>query len=352
MQNERFLFMPCFSIEPNKVSTFNKVFYRDSVNQELKTHHDFNLKKNRVPESINAKNRVEKKFHGFELSDNAYRTLKRKINWLFYLAKPKSVTTYNGRQIYNFKCAFLTFTLPNVQKESTKEVTNKYFNQLLTEIRTRTGMQNYVWRLEFQKNGNVHYHLVTDTYIDYYDALNIWNRILGKGTYIDEFQAKFKPLKLSEYCKMTDPGNKLHFSLKAKRYANGKKNNWRKPPTVDVKSVISNAAISSYISKYFAKDSSDNPIKNKLDNAENSKALRLWYCSRSLSKLKTVCDFCEAVDFSARAIVENVKHVRKVVFKYATVFYFDIAKLPAFCKKEIALILKRYAKDQFYEPAT
>ena len=165
---DKYLFMPCFSMVPNQISTFNKVFYRNPDTQQLSTHHDFKNKRSNNWSESTKTNKINKSFHGFELSDNAFRTLKRKINWLFYLSKSKSITTYSGKKIYNFKCAFLTFTLPSTQIEPTKEVTSKYFNQLLTELRDRSKLTNYVWRLEFQKNGNVHYHLVTDTYLDYF----------------------------------------------------------------------------------------------------------------------------------------------------------------------------------------
>src|SRR3546814_12525138 len=92
------------------------------------------------------------------MSTNAYRTLRKKINWLYYLAKSKHVRTISGKEIYNFKIGFITLTLPSKQRTCTKEVTNSLFNTLLTELRTTCELQNYVWRLEFQKNGHVNYH--------------------------------------------------------------------------------------------------------------------------------------------------------------------------------------------------
>ena len=118
-----------------------------------------------------------KKFHNFELSVNAQRKMREKINWLFALAKSRYKKTYSGKEIYNFKVNFITLTLPSVQIHPTSQVTNECFNQWLTELRNELNFENYVWRLEFQKNGNVHYHLVTDCYIDYHLSLKKWNII-------------------------------------------------------------------------------------------------------------------------------------------------------------------------------
>jgi hypothetical protein len=159
-------------------------------------------------------------------------------------------------------------------------------------------------------------------------------------------------MNLSEYREYVDPLKTAGFEVIAKRYARGKVTNWEQPPTVDVKSVISNQAISNYISKYFSKDSDNGVISNELDNDENSSNLRLWFCSRSLSKLKTVSGFCEAVTYDIFAIVSWAKEVKKVIGRYAISIYFDIKSMRGEPRKWIELILKDYSKRQGYIPAS
>lgn len=335
--SDSYIVLPCFSLEPNKLSTFNRVFSPSQLSSD-----GYTLPKKRTV------NRVKQSFHNFNISENAYRTLKRKVNWLYYLAKPKHVKTYNGKDIFNFKCAFITLTLPSKQKTCTSDVTKRLFNQFLTEVRQRVQIANYVWRLEFQKNGNVHYHIVTDVYLDFFFIQKIWNRILSKEGYIREYTNKFKNLSLSQYNQLTNQGHKTDFSIIAKRYAKGCSQKWEQPNTVDVISVVNKKNIANYISKYFGKDAKHKIICNELDNEENSKGLRLWFCSRGLSKLNSVTDFCEAVVVDWFALISNIKKVRQFVAKYARMFYFDFANCNKF---ELILIhntLKDYAKKQGY----
>lgn len=346
------VFLPSFSLEPNKVVSYNSVFAR---NRETETLTPINGKKPSTAlkfTSIKEKNSVSRTSHNFQISDNAYRNLKRKINWLYYLAKSKQVKTYSGKQIFNFKIAFITLTLPSKQRTCTRDVTANLLNPFLTEIRQRTEMENYVWRLEFQKNGNVHYHLVTDTYLDYFFVQKIWNRLLKSHGYIDDYKEKFSGLSLLDYNKLTNSNGKTDFKTVAKRYARGCADNWENPNSVDVKSVVSNKAISNYISKYFAKDTDGNPEKNSLDSDDNSTNLRLWFCSRSLSKLKTISDFCEAVTYDIFAIVSHADKARKVIGKYATSIYFEVRSMKGTARKWIELILKSYANTQGYRPAS
>lgn len=346
------LFLPSFSLQPNKLSSFNSVFIRDKENEKITSIKEGVRTRPKKFTNIADSNNITRSAHNFTISENAYRNLKSKINWLYYLSKSKRIRTYNGKDIFNFKIGFITLTLPSKQNTCTKDVTQSLLNPFLTEIRQRTGMENYVWRLEFQKNGNVHYHIVTDTYLDYYLVKKIWNRLLNSKGYIKPYADKMNKLSLSEYIDSYKYNTNVTYSDLVKNYARNKRENWSQPNSVDVKPVVSNKAIANYISKYFSKDSDENPIKNELDTDENSENLRLWFCSRSLSKLKSVTNFCEAVDYDIFSIISFADDVKKVVLKYCTMFYFEISKMRGHARKWIEFLLKNYARGSGYIPSS
>ena len=343
--------MPCFSLTPSKVVSFNRVFRYSAKKQNL--DQEPAALKNKIIKMVDksVNNAVKKKFHNFKISENAYRNLKQKINWLYFLAKSRRVKTYSGKEIFNFKMAFITLTLPSMQAHSTVEITKDYFNQFLTEIRQRTGMKNYVWRLEFQKNGNVHYHLVTDSFLDYFFVKKIWNRILKKGGYVDAYQSKFQNLSLGQYNGLVNSNSKTDFAVIAKRYAKGCAENWANPNTVDVKSVVSGKKIANYISKYFGKNEQGNAVCNVLDNEANSFSLRLWFSSRSLSKLKTVTDFVEAVPYDIFTYFKEMKLGNLYIARWASIVYFEVFNLEGQIRILIEKILRNYAKKQEYQSA-
>jgi hypothetical protein len=349
---ERFQFMPCFSIEPNKCSSYNRIFFRSKV-QEDGTYNLESPVERRANFKFTEKTKsIKRETHNFSISDNAYRTLKRRINWLHHLSKSREIKTYTGKTIYNFRMAFLTLTLPSTQKHPTAFITKNLLNQFLVEMRSRTGMANYVWRLEFQKNGNVHYHLVTDTYLDYFFALKVWNRICGNFGYVAPYTSKHENMSLNEYNHTYNRDGDKDFPTMAKRYAKGCKNKWLQPPTIQVNSVISKQSIANYLAKYFSKDDADKPISNENDDDDNSKNIRLWFCSRSLSKLASVSGFVEEVEFDIFSIVKTLVKVRTAICKYATVHYFDIQLTSGWSRSFIQKLLKDYSVKQGYIPAT
>lgn len=345
---DRYIFTPKISLRPNQVSKYNEVLIRNLTTGEL----------NPIPKTRNKvidfdtfeEIKLVKKFHNFKISPAAQKKIKTKINWLYLLARSKYTKTYSGKEIFNFKINFLTLTLPSTQIHNTQTITNECFNQFLTEIRERTKMVNYVWRLEFQKNGNLHYHIVTDTYIDYFFAQKIWNRIINKLGYVDRFTNIFKDLSLSQYNARTNANGQTNFDVIAKRYAKGKAEKWTNPPSIDVKVCTSNKMIAYYISKYFGKKSANNPICNSLDNEENSFSIRLWFCSRSLSKLDSISDYEEHAPINFYEFLKGTNKVTEIIFDYARCLYFELSEMSNYIKSVLYPIFNNYARDTGYQP--
>ena len=334
-----FIVSPSFALSPDKLVLFNRF---DRMTSDL-THPGW-------VETFTPKIKLERSFHNFAISDNAFRNLRQKVNWLYYLSKKKDIKTYSGRRIFSFRCAFITFTLPSKQKTPTVDITKRLFNHLLTVLREKYAMSNYVWRLEFQKNGNVHYHLVTDTYIDYFAVQKVWNSVLETDGYVSDFAKKHNAMSLHDYVQAHSKGDKSKFEVLKKRYFKGKSENWQKPPSVDVKSVISKDKIASYVSKYFSKSPEGCTICNEYDTPENSKTMRLWFCSRGLSRLKTISDYLAHVNFCPETLIRACKGFRRVRVDYAVLYFFDISKILGSSRRLLAELFRNYANEQNYVP--
>lgn len=77
-----------------------------------------------------------------------------------------------------FKLQMITLTFKNHVDE---RISKKYLNTWLTNMRKTYGMQNYVWRMEFQKRGTVHFHIVTDADLTLDVTHKTWNQILERN---------------------------------------------------------------------------------------------------------------------------------------------------------------------------
>lgn len=343
--------IPTFSLNPSSLSLYNSRFLRfPSEKKGEKTLTKIereNALKNIYGEHYSS----EKRFHNFKISEQSHKNIMQKINWLYFLAKSKSIKTISGKEIYNFKINFITLTLPSKQIHPTNVITSQCLNQFITEMKKLYNIENLVWRLEFQKNGNVHYHICTDVYLDYYIVLKHWNRIINKLGYVDIYAQKHQNMSLNDYIKTYNKGNKNDFNVMKSRYLKGRQFNWQVPNSVDVKPVTSGKQIAFYISKYFSKKDKSGTNKNELDTIENSQGLRLWFCSRSLSKLKKIRDFVPAFDIDVLSIVLKCKRIFKAVHEYCTTYFFDFSQLENEGKAVLYKLLKDYAFNLGYKPA-
>jgi len=343
--------IPKASFRPNKIVFYNQIIKTFSTPIVPKPQISQETKEELYSWGIGLKRAVAINSHNFELSKKATGRIREKVEWLYELAKNKTVITSNGKVLSSFKMNFLTLTLPALQKHSTDELTKTCLNQFFTELKAKKNLNNYVWRLEFQKNGNAHYHIATDTFLDYTECKLIWNRCLRKLGYIQDYQNKFIGMKFSDYCKNHSDNGKTPFNVLRERFGRGCATRWDSPNTVDVRSVSNAKSIAFYISKYITKKSEHalNPIVSAREPQTTN--LRMWFCSRSLSALDKIEIFLQEYDPLLEKIFYEISNVKKFIFDYVSVWYFNRTEQSNECKNHLWALFRKYANERNYSPA-
>lgn len=343
--------IPKASFRPNKVVFYKQVIKSYSTPPAEKVKLSPGLRDELASLGFGCKTMPLKNSHNFEISKKASERIKEKVSWLYELAKNKTVTTTSGKTLFSFKMNFITLTLPALQVHPTAQITAECLNQFLTECKAKYGLENYVWRLEFQKNGNAHYHIATDTFIDYTSAKLIWNRCLFKLGYIRAYREKFENMTFAEYNASTNASGKIEFNVIRERYGRGRATNWDSPNTVDVRAVSNAKNIAFYISKYITKKSEHSLNAVVLEREPSETNLRLWFCSRSLSKLSAIEIFLDEFDHLVDDCLSTLTNVRKYLFDYVSVWYFNGKDQVNETKKNLWLLYRRYANELNYLPA-
>ncbi len=159
-----------------------------------------------------------------------------------------------GRK-FKWKINFITLTLSYSQGDFTDpEIMVKCFQPMLRILREKFGVVSYVWRAERQVNGNIHYHIMTDTWCNWRYVRTYWNRCQNKLGLIDQFE---------------------------------KEHGHRDPNSTDIHSVKAIRNLAAYMAKYMAKGA---PKEKKLWQsdapAENVINGKVWDCSMNLKKAK------------------------------------------------------------------
>lgn len=182
---------------------------------------------------------------------------------LAYSAKKVTVRNSRGEYVEHL-ATFITLTLPSTQVHTDQEITKKVLGAFFEKCRKLQILTNYVWRAEKQKNGNIHYHIITDTYIYFQQVRRLWNVSLERLGYITAYRRKFGRMSLTEYAAQAFNAGK-DFNRIAETYAKNVREKWSNPPAVHTAPLQGVSEISKYISKYVSKsdEENDNFVKGR-----------------------------------------------------------------------------------------
>lgn len=125
------------------------------------------------------------------MTEGARKRLKRAIQLIVAISEPKTAMDFKTNKEFKFKLNFITLTLPCPQLNITdKQIKKEILDVWLKTAKRRFKLRSYIWRAERQKNGNLHFHLITDTYIRYDELRDTWNDKLNRLGFIDRFEKK------------------------------------------------------------------------------------------------------------------------------------------------------------------
>lgn len=227
-----------------------------------------------------------------EMTVHSRRRLARVLQLLLEITEPRWMLNPITKKRFKFRLAFQTLTLSRTQDFITDaEIKKLLLEPYLRRMRKR-GMKNYVWKAERQRNGNIHFHLITDTFVPHNVIRNEWNNIQNRRGFIDKFYDKY---------------------------------GHRDPNSTDVKAVTSEKETTAYLLKYMMKPTekaqqlSLTPLEAKRQKG------KVWDCSKNL-KLKN-----ETADFLTDELYWHLDHLfkvgdaRLVREDYYQLFFFDAA---------------------------
>ncbi|MDR0567460.1 MAG: hypothetical protein LBG47_10590 [Prevotellaceae bacterium] len=248
-------YIPYYSLSPNTLTLFQQP---EGIGYAGRTSAGF-------------KNLSQTGDNAGELSPHARIRLKRAIRYMLYITRSKTI---QGRDILAktsadtieyergdlkrtpvaYKLTFVTLTLPSPQQHSDLTIKSLALNQFLTEAKTLWHMDLYVWKAEKQRNGNIHFHILSNRYIPHLQLRSTWNRIINKPPlqYVDTYSRRMQ----AHFSSGFKPFDGDHRSLSAQRkaYEVNKANGWTQPNSTDVHALYKVANVEAYISKYIAKD--------------------------------------------------------------------------------------------------
>jgi hypothetical protein len=195
---------------------------------------------------------------------------------------------------------FTTLTLPSQQMHCDKVIKRQALNNFLINMIRRWRVKNYLWKAEAQDNGNIHFHLLTDKYMEHQEVKYMWNNSLNPLGYIDWYTHN---------------------------------NNSLEPNSTDIHALRKIENVSSYICKYVSKELTGRIICGNT-----------WYGSDNVKKLQPI-NLLISNDLHRWLVSQEVREMEKRNLEDRfTVFMsekkINYTTLPSQSKRELREIIK------------
>jgi hypothetical protein len=116
--------------------------------------------------------------------------LKRSIGFCEMVRMQAETQRINKKRMEYYP-VFLTLTLPATQEDTDVKIKRDLLNKFLIYGKRKSQFENYIWKAEKQKNGNIHFHLITDKFFNKDALQSQWNGILKSTNYMARFSEKF-----------------------------------------------------------------------------------------------------------------------------------------------------------------
>lgn len=312
------LTIPTLAIRPNYIVCYNKW-----ITQRFRT----------LSQITNDRNLANNK-HNNVVSNKAERRIRQAVDWLVHLSPEKKVVNPYNKKEFTMKINFITLTLPSKQIHSDNEIKKECLNQFLTECRKKYNMIHYIWRAETQRNGNIHFHITSNTFIPALELRHVWNRIVNKLGYVDRF-AKAREDYYKDGFKFNKSLEKMYtYSQQRELYERGKREYWQNPNSTDVHKVEKIRDIAAYLSKYITKQNEGREIEGKL-----------WGLSQSLSRAKSVSIEIDNSIGEELTEVTSDKKVKQVIQDHVRIIYTRVSDLVRNKCHNILSALEKYTHE-------
>lgn len=174
-------YQTCLSIRANKVVQYTKVYRPADATLERMLAEGKIVKK--MPD------RTGKVLDG-SMSYKSVQRLRDAINILVATAVSKKLYVDDMQVWINFKINFVTLTLPSQQVHSDREIHRKIFVKFVERWKRHNSKLLYIYKAEKQDNGNLHYHLTTNSFLHHRRLRKWWNKATEALGYISRASTK------------------------------------------------------------------------------------------------------------------------------------------------------------------
>jgi len=119
------------------------------------------------------------------MSPGSMKRIRSAVDILLQKSPERIIWNPVTSKFFPFTVNFITLTISGKRNVGIKEGYETLLKPFLRKL--RKGQFSYVWKAEYQKRGQLHYHLTTNQYHRYDDIRKIWNELQRRNGHLDAY---------------------------------------------------------------------------------------------------------------------------------------------------------------------
>ncbi len=134
----------------------------------------------------------QKKAYSGKITEGAKKRLTRAISLLVESAENKKIfNPITGRDMWH-RLSFITLTVSDSTRNiDGAEAYDKLLKHFLQWMRRTKKISTYVWKAEYQKRGQIHYHITTPSFIKWNEIKDKWNNLQRSAGLLTDYYARY-----------------------------------------------------------------------------------------------------------------------------------------------------------------
>lgn len=218
----------------------------------------------------------------------------------------------------NHRLSFITLTVANNKNLTAREGYDHLFRHFLQWLHRTKKVKMYVAKVEFQKRGQIHYHLTIPDFIHYKEIRDKWNELQRKAGLLDDYAAEHKHFNPNS----TD----IHDVRAVKNMANYLMKELGK--TIDGKRLAMQKIVDSLVQAGEIAPEQAAATLDEYTGEEMKTEGKIWYCSDNLSSAKYYSVVMSSEHDAMIDILKSRGQVRIKSGDFWQIIYFSDASPP------------------------
>jgi hypothetical protein len=256
------------------------------------------------------------------MSGGARKRISKAITLLAQASKPKWIFNHILQQYQYHHLSFITLTVSAKKNISTRYGYDHLLKPFLGWLRDTKKVKSYVWKLEFQKRGQVHYHITLPDFIDYKEIRDTWNSLQHKAGLLDEYA--------KEHGHFNPNSTDIHSVENRKNLANYLVKELAK--AVDAKRLHATEIVNSLIQAGEIPIEERKKFIDEYTGDELKADGKVWDCSNNLAGANYFALPMESWHMAAFDILRNAGELREIVQDWWSLIYINSNSPPEILK--------------------